>query len=657
MKALVIKELREVLWPTLALVVVLALVHLTTQQFHDLVLGPRRDPIVGAVITAAAAGMLFAFVQHHAERWFGTAAVLVHRGTGARGAFLAKSIVGAPAAWLVGFAPLLATACVHALGSNGTIVQWMRVAEHAVAACSAFAAYAIVAWVVQLGRGARSLFLVVTAAPCALLTIGELTTNVSTSVVGLAVTWLACLVVTTLAFGWLGLRRVSDPIDADLPLATRDLAPAVLLAPLLWLVFMGGLVAKLELGTLRAIRLDHPRAVLDARGTVAFAKRSSDGLWRAVDERGEPDPSRVLTTRDELEPDPSDPAPSSLFEIAGYDVSAHLAAKEELARRAERELALPWKRWTLFDLEYERYVGGGEVGSWARWCWIDLDAGVLRLIGVRVEPHFGREAIRVSTAPPFEKSFARGDGQRFGEPVLVATVHGKACIADLSDGTLWAANAVADRIDVGALELPATVAGRAWTVGRGEIVAGDTRVRFDGSALVPIVPIVAGYELERLPSDPLTLAARVVRTETRDSVLEASFEPSTARQRGLAFVAQACTLVRPPLAALVSFFGAPWEPAELGEASWLRDPLLAGRSRPLLFVFVLAISAACAALALRRQRRLGSAPSVVALATVLAAAFGPLALVWLAHLEPRSTPALAPREVDDGAIEPAIQTA
>lgn len=655
MKTLMWKETRVALVLSVPLIVAVSAIWLVTAEFKDVLLAPRKDPFLGVTLVAGGAGMLLAWLQFNGERWLGTQRLLLHRGTGHRGAFLAKAIAGSACAWSIGFAPMLVFALVHACGPNARVIQWERIAEYAVAACNAWAAYAVMAWVVQLRRGPRDAFLLCTAAPSALLSIGALAFEWSGSFGALVALWIALHALIAVLFGALAVRAFTHTLDADVPLSRRDWIAATVLAPWLWLIVAAGLVASTQRMLGRSIAAQHPRVMAEvgeASGAAAHAQervvlaREVDGRWFNVDERGGADASRPL---DGIFPGSALPAQrwTTLFDPERpADVGG---ASASTPRELDESFKDPQRRWLVLGVAFAGFRSPDSAGSWARCLFLDHDKGVVRLFGLRIAPYFGRDQIdELAAAPPFERVVARDDGKPFGLPLHVGSAKGNACIGDRSDGTVWRIESSADRVTCSRIAIPgaldtasAIAALELAAAGDGRVSVRGTSVKFDGEQLVEDRSAPLLYETSVTDPDPLSLAVSVFRRsrgEPSVKVFETVLEPSTPRQRALAAVMNVLVLLRPPLVAARSFFGGDSAHPEGDDRSWTFEPLLARRARPALFALSMTLAVLWTALVVRRQRRLGHAPVLVVLAALVTAAFGPWAFFWLVHFEARTPP-------------------
>lgn len=658
MWSLVKKESREVGLVASTAIVILSAVWLSTQEHVDVLLAPKKDAFMAVTITAAVAGMALALVQLGGERWLGTRGILVHRGTGFGVAFRAKALVGAACAWAVGFVPLLVFAVAHAFGPNGGVVQWLRVAEYAAAACSAWSAYAIVAWVVELRRPRQGeIVLLVAAAPCALLALGPASSAIGADVLSTGVAWIGANALVALFFGTLASRAFAELRDPDFPLARRDLLTATALSPWLWLLVAGGMIALAQRKLVGAIVERHPRIVAELGDGRVVLARTVDGRSVVVVARGELESAFAL--------DPSSLSRSVAIESVPAAGNWIVRAGENAPRAHDDGTGalVPWQSWLGLGVDFDGFDSPGESGAWARWLFLDRDAGVLRLFGLRVESYFRRDtASELAEPPPFERTFLRADGQHFGAPMIVRNVGGVACIADLTDATLWRVEPKADRLLVSALTLPngpdAGLVREALLCAKpgAGIALGERTYVFDGTGFVER-EVAPAYSLSVGARDGLSLDVRVARHGSDEVLIDATFEPTAEGQRALTVAAHALELLRPPLAAVVSFVGPPWSAKDFREKRWMRSPLLAGGSRPWLLAVVLTLSAGCVVLVVRRQRALGHSPEVIALAAIATACFGPWAVLWLAHLESRAAPGSMPRGRAEPAPEPLIQTA
>lgn len=650
MKTLLWKEAREAAFIALPAIVIASVLWFATGDFEYLWLAPRKDPLVGVLLIGGGAGMLLAWLQFRGERWLSTQALLVHRGTGHRGAFLAKALVGSSCAWAIAFVPLLLVALVHACGENGAILQWARLGEFAIAASDACAAYAITAWAVNLRRGgSRELFLVVATAPSALLSMGALLASASTSIAVLASLWIASNAFGTLLFGSLALRAFEEPCDADLPLSRRHWIAATLLAPWLYLNIAAGLVGKTQGALTRWIAEDRPSVWAESSSGLLVPARKLEGRWYALDARGEIDEAAALDGNAEHWRRTSPGIPADV--TPGF---AMLVDSDEVEARRPSSNAptvAPWRRWTLLGLDYERFQASGDTGSWARWVYLDRPSGVVRLFGLRVAPHFGREkSSELAQSPPFERVFAKPNGARFERALLLGTGKAGSCIADVADGTLWRIEVAGDSVRVTPLEPPRglDVGALARVEERGGLLfVGDVRYEFDGEKLAAKPAHFAGVVLTNDSRDVLAPKVRVTQRATGATLLERSFEPHTARQRISAVLTQAIVPLRPPLVVLRSFFGSEVSAEDLEGGAWDREALVAGGARPTLFALSMLVALACTAFVVRRQRLLGHGRVVLALSTAITALFGPWALLWLLQLEPRALPrARASKDVE-----------
>jgi len=136
-----------------------------------------------------------------------------------------------------------------------------------------------------------------------------------------------------------------------------------------------------------------------------------------------------------------------------------------------------------------------------------------------------------------------------------------------------------------------------------------------------------------------------VRDVKRDTVLFAHrYEPETLREKSLALITQAGTLLGMPYGNAKSFLRAPGPRTHSPRDVYLfDDPLFSGRSRAGLFALGLALAAGMIVLVVKRLRARGANPLLIAGASLLVAIFGVPAFLLVRALEPRRA-ARAPRE-------------
>jgi len=174
-KALLKKELTEVLVPFGAAFAVIVFGWLATAQFWEVLLPPASETLQIVALSSALAGAVLGYVQFSGERWRGKLGYLCHRGTGIDGAFLAKSIAGLLGTALVGLGPPVIYAVSQSLSSpNASILQWPILLVYASAATCGASVYGLGALAASLRRRPLVGILLIPLAGGALWLISEM---------------------------------------------------------------------------------------------------------------------------------------------------------------------------------------------------------------------------------------------------------------------------------------------------------------------------------------------------------------------------------------------------------------------------------------------------------------------------------------------------
>jgi hypothetical protein len=690
---LIKKELTEVLVPFGIAFLVITTVWLVSVRFWDALLPPATDGLIAVAVSSALAGVVLGYLQFSTERWRGKLGYLCHRGTGVEGAFLAKTIAGLVATALVGLGPPLLYAVFASFASpNASIIQWSVLAAYAVAAMAGASLYGLGALAASLRRRSIAGILLIPVGACALWVISEMCGspwgNPSTP-------WLFPAVHLALAGVFLGLvlRLVRSSVDRDLPLPRVVHLAAVLLAfPLVLLPCDIG-ASFLKESLLDSVRSGYPMILRDRATEEIFpVVRGEHGGYFRMEARG-----RAGERVEPNAPQGPGQGFDTISWGNGFSSLSDAAPPEDrfessdpfATRRGLVAIGMQYRG--LDQVEYS-YTPNVRIH-------LDRTRGVVRAFGFVYqnpqEPSDGVGARSLPFAIDLDKpqggsSFSpatvvlRGEdgavkriiqslaseeskslppGLDLVNDFLGRPLHGMkvdSCLLDPSDGSFWRLDVFDAREPLARVELPGgdrfvrlqTLYRRSeFVFGRYErswedpVVVGERgRYAWNGREFVEFVPSETLATLDEAPShlryrivvedpDPLRWTLRVLDAKEDREVFAYAYAPRTGRGSVAAAAAQASVLLRSPLANTLLFTGVITHKTDRGFDAG--SEFFAGGRRPWLWALAMIVGLACAGICARLLRGRNASPIGIALGSVFALLFGPVALlvVWL--LEPK----------------------
>lgn len=650
MKNLLAKELLETAIVAAPLVVFATLLLAFVPQ-EVLLLAPDVSTLGNVATLAALVGGALACWSFERERMRGLEGVLVHRGTGARGAFVAKLVAGALGAWLSVSVPVASHAVIQSFGANGALVQWARVSECAIAACAAVPAFALAAWIVVLRRGWRGWLLALAAACGGIRLLVLLALAAPDAGASISSAWALGVALSTAAFTLLGRRASDERRDRDLPIAKLDLAAVLLVATCAGVVPFAAFIADVQKRFARGALLSQPNLVLESATQRVFAARNIGGAWFETDAEGRPDVARPLEGYVDapwLPPSARASAYRPLASASRRIQSEVTSTFNEIRERAGDSLRnLCW--WPIGTRERLAYTCGESRGVLERRAFFDPGSGCVRVLAFAVEGGGAPSTtVEVPCEPPFQRTFLRGDQRPFGGPFAVSVTIDGATVADFSDRTVWRVALDGVRAESTPLwfdppdELapydaqfvgepflgPAVIGGHGGFEPRGRWLVRSAATPSTSHDL-------AGYRVLEVDPDPWRWAVRVERSDG-----STAFEGRFERLGGAALFDTAMTsslaLLRPPIASVRSFFDPNIATRGLdGGGDPLREPLVAAGARPGLVVLHGALALVCALLALHSARRHGVAAWLAVLVALAVVALGVALYVCVLLVEPR----------------------
>lgn len=632
MKTLVAKELRQIL-PAHALLVVLIAVGWRLAVTPEAAIVPHAsdqgERHFALALGYLLAGLVLGFAQFGLERWNGTEPYLVHRGTGAAGAFAAKLVAGVGALAFLIVAPPLAFALSHvAAGTWITDAPLAPLLHAMLASTTALGGFAVGVFGSQLrGDWGRRVLLAVLGAG----TVVIVAKVAASPIEGLGQASAARFVLAqaVLAAGVLaaasGMFRAGDDAGRAWPPRTAAAFASAALA-----LFTAPYVL-LPASATRALRSAAigagPQVVQDPAGELYLAESSGEREWTIRDERGKAVPESLARAYDG-------------YGRAGEPfLSLYRPRSTPLAWLGPQNDALePFRaRDWVFERPTRRVLTRAGDG------WYDVAGG---RIGAVVRDAAGRGRWVELEAPP-RMGVCYPKGRPFGEryaPLL----------ADAAAGRLWSLEDDPGREpqlverhlpDGERMQGVVRVHSKArLSVGLHEpvsysdglAVVGERRpYLWDGEKLGPLAevdPTMLGSGA--LESDPRVVNWNLVPVdidglgyglEVRDAASGERRLTADYRVRGTrALLLRAATLVSAPAAALISWTRPPPEPrkADVSRADPLADPLLAGHAHGGLLLAVLLLGALLALSTWRRLGRSGTPALARALWTAGALAFG-----------------------------------
>lgn len=632
MKTLVAKELRQIL-PAHALLVVLIAVGWRLAVTPEAAIVPHAsdqgERHFALALVYVLAGLVLGFAQFGLERWNGTEPYLVHRRTGAGGAFAAKLAAGLAALAFVIVAPPLAFALSHVAAGS-----WIADAPRApllhamLASTTALGGFAVGVFGSQLrGDWGRRVLLAVLGGGTVVLVARIAASPIEG--LGQASAARFVLAQSVLAAGVLavayGMFRAGDDAGRAWPPRTAAAFAAGALA-----LFTAPYVL-LPASATRALRNAAigagPQVVRDPAGELYLAEPRGEREWSIRDAEGQAVPETLARTYDGYG------RKGTPFYALYRPRSTPLAWLGPQNDALEPFRARDW----VFERPTRRVLTRAGDG------WYDVAGG---RIGAVVRDDAGRGRWVELEAPP-RMGVCYPQGRPFGEryaPLL----------ADAAAGRLWSLEAELGRVpELVERHLPEgermqgvvrvhskarLSAGLFEPIGTSDglaVVGERGPYLWDGEKLGPLAevdPTTLGSGA--LESDPEAVALRLTPVdidglgytlEVRDAASGELRLTADYRVRGTAaLLLRAATLVSAPAAALISWTRPEPEPrkADASPANPLADPLLAGRAHGGLLLAVLLLGALLARSTWRRLGRHGTPPLARALWTVGALTVG-----------------------------------
>ncbi|HVS18203.1 MAG TPA: hypothetical protein VMT18_06355 [Planctomycetota bacterium] len=661
MRTLVAKELRGVL-PAHALLAVLVAAGWWLGVTPEAAVVPHASEQGERHLTLALgyllAGLVLGFAQFGLERWNGTEAYLLHRATGAGGAFAAKLAASVASLALLIVAPPLTYALSHVVAGTWIVDAPLRPLVHAmVASSTALGGFAVGVFTSQLrGDWGRRVLLAVLGAGTAVF----IAKVAASPIEGLGQASAARFVLTqaTLAAGVLaaafGMFRAGD--DAGRPWPTRTAAAFAAVALALFTLPYVVLPSTVARGLRNAAIGAGPHVVQDPAGELYLAEPRGGREWSIRDAQGKPVPESLARTYDGY--GRKDAPFHSLYRPRStplswlgpqHDALEPFPARAFVFERPARRVLTP-----AGDAWYD--VAGGRIGAVVRddmrnGRWVELEA-------------------------PARMGVSYPEGRPFGEryaPLL----------ADAAAGRLWSLEADPGRepqlverhlpegervLGVVRVQSKARLkAGLFEPIGTstGLAIVGESGpYLWDGERLGPPEEIDPQWlsSTGALESDPDVVALHLspvdidglgYTLEVRDAQSGELRITADYRVRGAsALLMHAATLVSAPAAALISWTRPATEPrkADASRADPLADPLLVGRAHGGLLLAVLLLGTLLALSTWRHLGRNGTPPLARALWTAGALTLGLSAWGVARVLTPsRSTAAQSPSR------EPAVR--
>jgi hypothetical protein len=579
-------------------------------------------------------GLILGFAQFGLERWNGTQAYLLHRGTGAGGAFAAKVAAGLAALAFLIAAPPLVFALAHVVA--GTWIEGAPLASlgHAMAASTtAFAGFAVGAFATQVrgtwGRLAACAILGGCTLLYAAMVAAEPIDALNRASAARFVLAQAAIATAVLAVAFGLFRRGAGEGQARSPVTAAAFAVVVL--ELLTLPYVVGPSSMTKVLRRSAIAAG-PQVVQDPAGELYLAERRGERDWSIRDATGRPVPDALASAYDGY--GRSGEPFLSLYRPRSTPLSWIGPQDDALEPFAGRE----WH----FAHHARRVLTRGDTPHGD--AWYDIAEGRIGTI-VRDETGRGRW---VELAVPPRMGVCYPKGREFGErfaPLLV----------DAEAGRLWSLEAEPGREPElverhlpegrrvqGVVRVHSKArlrVGLHEPVGTSDslaVVAEDGPYLWDGERLAPLAEVEPEWlsDSGALESDPDAVALRLAPVdidglgyslEVRDAVTGELRLEADYRARGLsAALMHAATLLSAPFAALVSWTRPPLDPrtADRTHEGPLSDPMLAGRSRSGLLLAVWILGALLAASTWRGLGRTGTPPLARAVWTAGTLAFG-----------------------------------
>lgn len=647
MRALVAKELRQVLPGHLLLVLVFAGAWWLALTPDALVapnpsdLSARHRLLAGVYLLE---GLVLGFAQFGMERWNNTEAYLLHRGTGSGGAFAAKLAAALVALVAIVVAPPLLWGLGHALA--GTWIAGAPLAHlgHAMAASStALGGFAVGAFATQVHGGWPRRVLLAVLGACTVLYAANLAAQ---PVAGLESASIARFVGVqfALALGVVAVTFAMFRTGEEGARTTSAGAAAAFAFVALELFTMPYVVGPMTGASAlrRAAIASGPQVLEGPEGELYLARQRGPRRWEIRDARGERVPDELARTYDGYG------RRDTPFESLYRPLSTPLAW---LGPQEDAFAPYPARRWVFAPQVRRVLTPGGDA-------WYDVARGRLSAV-VREGPLSARW---VELDVPARMGVSYAHGQPFGEraaPLLV----------DAESGRLWSLRAdpgreprlveehlpdgdqvvggervqSRTRLKVG-LHEPVTYSSPLAVVGeRGTYLWDGARLGLL-SEVDPALADRASPESDRsvqvarlVPRDVdgLGYTLEVVDTESGATLLEADYHAGPMRA-GLLHLA---TLASAPACALVSWTRPAPTPREADQngRSPLADRMLAGRSNTGLLFAVLALGALLALSTWRFLERAGAALPARVLWTLGALCFGPSAWFLARFFAPRPT--------------------
>jgi hypothetical protein len=617
-------------------------------------------------------GAVWGFLQFRAEAWRATSTYLVHRGSGAGGAFRAKVTVGVlSAAWL-------------GLGVPWGVALWHRF-HSPIGAVIDLRPFLDLVWLLPIGIGTyacavlgsqlrRNVLLDAAWTILAVATYGVLVELAIWQIASLA--GLALLAGIQLAFAVLLLRVASGlfrrPRDRETQFTPgQELVISVASVVLLLGLFLC-VIGALAQNRTADLESHLPALVRDkSTGRVLLAERSAAGPWVLTEDTVSGKRLVIGSGGGLFAQAPSLP---DEYEFVFHPLGVHGWVEPPEKREdawwsgtwLRRRSALPFGGRP--DHAYRSHGTLFQVASF-----LDRAAGMIDLIWtepLRLGPYYPLWIADDVDPPlpepvPFRRSYSRPDGQRFSERVLATDYDGTypVLVTDLGDNSLWKLDARNSAEPITRLELPggdrlrslvplydpqAARTGR--FVGRGipalagdhgtYVWSGDDFRMVVGNEDPSGVTLSQAIEIAVVRTkvgrwDPSAIEVVVEDAHGGGVIAQTTLVPSGWESRASIALLHVLALLRMPVTNLWSFSGEhpsdSWIARELG----LIEPLLNGGSRAWLLVLQLGLVSWVALLLARRLRARRPALVVAAAWIGLVVVAGPLVYVPFRWLEPR----------------------
>jgi hypothetical protein len=689
MRALIRKEITELLVPFGPILLVLFLVWLRMAKLEDVLLAPRLGPAAAVLFTAAVVGWVVACVQFLGERIRGTWGFLLHRGSGHARCFRAKAIAGMSTALAFAILPPLVFALWHAfvLG-EARVVQWTRVWELACLSTLGASAYAVAALMLQLRRRIIVDLGLASIGVLGLHVLSAASLDLPGGITTAFIRYVLFHLIAASALLWVASRAFEVARDRELPLATPIQAAVLVLSILLILPVMFGLLGGLESELSASSQGDAQFFAMDRTSEEVIPMSiDKEGEWKRVDGNRRVPDDRLRNFKGLFS---STENIALLADSEPRDWRPTQSAFQSILRLRR----LNW-RWSALNPWFFRPGYSCSIGRFRTECWLDTDCGHVRVFGISHGPEGGREIILEDDQAPAELPFAMelakpGNPGRFSEATLVLHplqrfipsepkdlhVLGAASsyvedleaktilLVDRQDGTLTSIDRMDFRNPIRKVELPdgdrfvgveelfdRSRLELGWEMAHPAALIGcdsglyewrnDSLSRFDMNLEGrPVTKEEAKTLIQHwiVTTDPDSVEAGI---EVRDpksgrTLLAYRYGTRDLGDRVRVTAVQALSLLRSPIGMVLSFFrdthGAR---PETRSADALFEPLLMNRSRVGLLVVAL-IAAAIQVLSILGQLRYRqSATVVIVIAVLMVVSFGFTAWLLVRLLEPR----------------------